>query len=346
MADLAREVLKVCEQGHEIEDGQSYAPYFMAMKLANKSKYSVSDNPSFHLFVHIVGCTRGYKRSINAQMAGEVPTDRILLNACVLAYASRNFGVSERMITESGHRDEIYEIMADSETMEAMKAANEIEKSYAILCGVSPTMLTSGVKAILQHLTESESSMTFWYREHLPHTYRYLETCRLKAIREVCLSSLRTNLTSTSSTTVLTVDPIADVPESKPLNSTTAGSIDELLGFQNSHGSTSGISSSISRRGADGSVIFKTAPKSGYRIIKLDIYDYSECAGRPTQEWWQTAKHRITYLAETSQDPILTIANTLQLEMATKIKRDPSLSENRPKANGFTPFSNFSQQRH
>jgi hypothetical protein len=102
--ELAVEVIKLCETGHEIEEGDSYAPYFMAMKLANKSKYSVSDNPHLHLFAHIVGCSRGSRRSKNAIMTGDVATDRILFNACILSYASRNFGPLERLITETGAR--------------------------------------------------------------------------------------------------------------------------------------------------------------------------------------------------------------------------------------------------
>lgn len=118
--DLAQEMLKVCQSGHEIEIGYSYAPYYMAMKLSNKSKYSVSDNPSFHLFAHIIGCTRGKQRSMNAQMAGEVPLDMILLNACVLAYASRNFGAFERLITETGEKDEVYEEEPELEEGQAL----------------------------------------------------------------------------------------------------------------------------------------------------------------------------------------------------------------------------------
>lgn len=39
-------------------------------------------------------------------MLGDIATDRVLFNACILAYASRNFGTLERLITESGERDE------------------------------------------------------------------------------------------------------------------------------------------------------------------------------------------------------------------------------------------------
>lgn len=34
----------------------SYMPYMMALKLAEKSPYSASGNPSLHLFVHLIGC--------------------------------------------------------------------------------------------------------------------------------------------------------------------------------------------------------------------------------------------------------------------------------------------------
>lgn len=94
--DLADEMIKLCQTGQEIEVSDSYAPYFMAMKLAQKSKYSVTDNPNMHLFAGVVGCSRGTKRSKNAIMTGETATDMVLLhrygNACILAYAAKNFG--------------------------------------------------------------------------------------------------------------------------------------------------------------------------------------------------------------------------------------------------------------
>lgn len=41
---LADEIIKLCSTGHEIETADSYAPYFMSLKMANRSKYSVTDN--------------------------------------------------------------------------------------------------------------------------------------------------------------------------------------------------------------------------------------------------------------------------------------------------------------
>lgn len=107
--ELADEMIKLCSVGQEIEEAGSYAPYFMSMKLASKSKYSVTDNPYMHLFANIVGCSRGHKRSKNAIMVGESATDKVLLNAAILAYASRNFGPLTRKITETGLADPMAE---------------------------------------------------------------------------------------------------------------------------------------------------------------------------------------------------------------------------------------------
>lgn len=74
--ELAEEILKLCETGHEIEKTNSYAPYFMAMKLANRSKYSVTDNPNVHLFSNIIGCSKGQRRSKNAIMTGDTERQR------------------------------------------------------------------------------------------------------------------------------------------------------------------------------------------------------------------------------------------------------------------------------
>lgn len=76
----------------EVSIPYSYMPYMMALRLAEKSPYSASANPSLHLFIHLIGCAYGVKRSINALYVEPRGIKSILSNVYLFLYAHERTG--------------------------------------------------------------------------------------------------------------------------------------------------------------------------------------------------------------------------------------------------------------
>lgn len=71
----------------EVSRPYSYMPYMMALKLAERSPYSASANPTLHLFVHLIGCAYHIKRSLNALYVDPKGVKSILSNVFLFVYA-------------------------------------------------------------------------------------------------------------------------------------------------------------------------------------------------------------------------------------------------------------------
>lgn len=71
----------------EVSRPYSYMPYMMALKLAERSPYSASANPTLHLFVHLIGCAYHIKRSLNALFVDPQGVKSILSNVFLFVYA-------------------------------------------------------------------------------------------------------------------------------------------------------------------------------------------------------------------------------------------------------------------
>lgn len=71
----------------EVSRPYSYMPYMMALRLAEKSPYSASANPTLHLFVHLIGCAYHIKRSLNALHVESQGLKSVLSNVFLFVYA-------------------------------------------------------------------------------------------------------------------------------------------------------------------------------------------------------------------------------------------------------------------
>lgn len=81
------DVKRVFEKTEELDTMHSYLPYISSMKLALKSPYSATVNPSLHHFIHFTGGLMGHQRSINAKVVGDGNVQDPLFNAQVIAFA-------------------------------------------------------------------------------------------------------------------------------------------------------------------------------------------------------------------------------------------------------------------
>lgn len=71
----------------EVSRPYSYMPYTMALRLAEKSPYSASANPTLHLFVHLIGSAYHIKRSVNALYVEAKGLKSVLSNVFLFVYA-------------------------------------------------------------------------------------------------------------------------------------------------------------------------------------------------------------------------------------------------------------------
>lgn len=65
---LGDDIERITKTGNEIDKYDSYMPYFMCLCLSDKSPYSTSINPNFHMWTHVLGASIHSLRSINAKL--------------------------------------------------------------------------------------------------------------------------------------------------------------------------------------------------------------------------------------------------------------------------------------
>lgn len=103
---VANDMRRVFKKGEEITTMHSYLPYVSSMKLAERSPYSATVNPSLHYFEHFAGALMGHQRSLNARIVGDGNMMDPLFNAQVLAYAKcgrANWGSQFRQAGSTAH---------------------------------------------------------------------------------------------------------------------------------------------------------------------------------------------------------------------------------------------------
>lgn len=93
-SSVADEFERILKDDEEIDEDHSYMPYFMELRLAKKSPYSSTSNPSLHHWVHVVGCCLSQARSRNARMVKDVYVGTITKVGALFGYALIN-AVSE-----------------------------------------------------------------------------------------------------------------------------------------------------------------------------------------------------------------------------------------------------------
>lgn len=130
----ADDIVRLFKKGEEIDKADSYLPYIASMKLAAKSPYSASVNPSIHYFIHFTGGLMGQKRSINARMAGDANLLDPLINAMVFAYAKHvrvNWGMKFRIKGTTSVLKTASEAGDDGETRGGSRAEDTPEPENA-----------------------------------------------------------------------------------------------------------------------------------------------------------------------------------------------------------------------
>ncbi|APG78740.1 putative nucleoprotein [Hubei dimarhabdovirus 1] len=76
----ASEIHRQFKNPDEVSHDYSYFPYGLGLKLIERSPYSASNNPNFHLVTHVFGSLRNHPRSLNA----------IMFDDCAVADSSSN----------------------------------------------------------------------------------------------------------------------------------------------------------------------------------------------------------------------------------------------------------------
>lgn len=101
---LLDELFSVNRPDQELDQAYSYAPYFMEFKLASKSKYSTSINPSLHFWVHAVGSLCGVERCPRSVNVGTFALPSITNISAVFAYALSQRTVAKQLVGRADER--------------------------------------------------------------------------------------------------------------------------------------------------------------------------------------------------------------------------------------------------
>ncbi|XP_055905431.1 uncharacterized protein LOC129940928 [Eupeodes corollae] len=156
--------------------------------------------------------------------------------------------------------------------------------------------------------------------------------------QEATLPYVNTTTTCMSSTIVPTATAAAAVPLeniSKPAQP------DDTLGGlfppTATRSSTGLICQSICKKTPDSLCIWSTPGESGYRVIKMDIYNFSKIANVQKNNWWKEADYRTTFITNSSVDPIDQQVTKLLTAVAHQIKKTPNIQ----KEEKATKSSNF-----
>lgn len=79
--------------------------------------------------------------------------------------------------------------------------------------------------------------------------------------------------------------------------------LDELFLPSTSQSVTGSISQSISRSESGKWITWSSPGERGYRVVKLDVYDFNEISGIDKQQWWTKANYRSTFITSSPVDP-------------------------------------------
>lgn len=120
--------------------------------------------------------------------------------------------------------------------------------------------------------------------------------------------------------------------------------LDELFPVSTSQSHTGVISQSILRNTDDTSFTWSTPGESGYRVVKMDIYDFSKISGVPKNLWWEKANLRSTFIITSPADPKEMLVNKLTALVAKDLKATPGLVKSQ-RATGSSNFYKNTQRR-
>nr|QDM55297.1 nucleoprotein [Bovine ephemeral fever virus]QOU09200.1 nucleoprotein [Bovine ephemeral fever virus] len=105
VSNVGEDVVKIMEEGNEIDEPYSYMPYMMDMGISNKSPYSSISCPHIYTFLHLVGTLLTSERSKHARMVSEHNLQNIKMNAFVVSYVKSNKAALTKAFLKSEDRD-------------------------------------------------------------------------------------------------------------------------------------------------------------------------------------------------------------------------------------------------
>lgn len=239
--------------------------------------------------------------------------DTILLQIGSKLKSMQVAAMKERMFSVKKHTYMMQQGIID--TLKALKAA---EIAY------SPCSL----KVFVKYLRKGDYYTTFTKRQ-LPVEEqewiiaKYLEDSPVASVR-----SANTETITTLSTTAPTVTAAVAVPSyslGKNVVSQGVDILDELYQSTTSPHSTGGISQSISRREGDTTSTLISPGEFGYRVVKLDVFDFNKICNLPKEQWWKQATYRCTFITSSIADPKEATLTKLLSQVATDLKQIPDL---------------------
>lgn len=106
-------------------------------------------------------------------------------------------------------------------------------------------------------------------------------------------------------------------------------------------GTTPGISCSISVRQDDSSTTLKWEDKSGYSVIKLEIFEFKEARKTSKQNWWKTSPFRSIFVTNSLDDPVQEKAEELMNAMTRALKTKPNVERETKEIGSSNSFGRF-----
>ncbi|CAB3235985.1 unnamed protein product [Arctia plantaginis] len=99
------------------------------------------------------------------------------------------------------------------------------------------------------------------------------------------------------------------------------GLLDGVVQQQSLRLTTGAISQNISVKHLDQLVILKSRGERGLKVVKLEIYPYSDCIRKPKTEWWKSAEFRGTFLSYGAESRVQKLTNQLKTEAYKQVAK-------------------------
>lgn len=200
----------------------------------------------------------------------------------------------------------------------------------------------------VKSLPDEESFILFteqaWNQEELDWTVnKYLDFLTAPSSSSASTKTITTSSTIARTQTVpvdADLPNTSKVPDVLPLEEDT---LDDLFRTTSSRSSTGLISQSISKKTRDSYVTWTSPGETGYRVIKLDVYDYKNIAGVPKDRWWKEATVRSTFMTSSIADPKDVMITRLLVAAAKDLKKIPGLEE---KEKPTSSYNFYEKDRH
>lgn len=188
-------------------------------------------------------------------------------------------------------------------------------------------LVPCSLKRFVSNLCEDESYTTFTTTCLTDEESTWIMENYIELLQERSPVLSNTAATSTLSTiavsaTAPAVACSADICE-KNQPPSGDGILDELFQATNSNSSIGLISQSISKRNQDSITTWSSPGERGFRVVKLDTYDYGKICDVSKDQWWKHSTFRSTFLTLSPADPKEVLISRLLTLAATDLRKVP-----------------------